>query len=79
MNLSASSRSESPFTTIQHFSELCPEFTVGALRWLIFNRREELLDRGVIRYWGKKVLIHKVNFLTSSWRKTQHRSHTRFN
>jgi len=62
MNLSASSRSESPFTTIQHFSELCPEFTVGALRWLIFNRREELLDRGVIRYWGKKVLIHKVNF-----------------
>jgi len=62
MNLSASSRSESPFTTIQHFSELCPEFTVGSLRWLIFNRREELLDRGVIRYWGKKVLIHKVNF-----------------
>jgi len=62
MILSAPSRSESPFTTIQHFSELCPEFTVGSLRWLIFNRREELLDRGVIRYWGKKVLIHKVNF-----------------
>ena len=62
MILSAPSRSESPFTTIQHFSELCPEFTVGSLRWLIFNRREELLDRGVIRYWGKKVLIYKVNF-----------------
>jgi len=62
MILSAPSRSESPFTTIQHFSELCPEFTVGSLRWLIFNRREELLDRYVIRYWGKKFLIHKVNF-----------------
>jgi len=54
--------SESPFTTIQHFSKMCPEFSVGSLRWLVFNRREELLQRGVIRYWGKKVLIHKANF-----------------
>ena len=60
---SASLKSESPFTTIQHFSEMCPEFSVGSLRWLVFNRREELLQRGVIRYWGKKVLIHKDNFL----------------
>lgn len=54
--------SESPFTTIQHFSKMCPEFSVGSLRWLVFNRRQELLQRGVIRYWGKKVLIHKANF-----------------
>ena len=59
---SVSLKSESPFTTIQHFSEMCPEFSVGSLRWLVFNRREELLQRGVIRYWGKKVLIHKANF-----------------
>ena len=62
MNRSESLKSESPFTTIQQFSEMCPEFSVGSLRWLVFNRREELLQRGVIRYWGKKVLIHKNNF-----------------
>ena len=59
---SASLKSESPFTTIQLFSEICPEFSVGSLRWLVYNRREELLQRGVIRYWGKKILIHKANF-----------------
>ena len=62
MNRSESLKSESPFTTIDHFSEMCPEFSVGSLRWLVFNRREELLQRGVIRYWGTKILIHKANF-----------------
>ena len=62
MNRFESLKSESPFTTIHHFSEICPEFSVGSLRWLVFKRREELLQRGVIRYWGKKVLIHKENF-----------------
>ena len=62
MNRSESLKSESPFTTIQQFSEICPEFSVGSLRWLVFNRRKELLQRGVIRYWGKKVLIHRENF-----------------
>ena len=62
MNRSESLKSESPLTTIQQFSEMCPEFSVGSLRWLVFNRREELLKRGVIRYWGRKVLIHKANF-----------------
>lgn len=55
--------SDSPFTTIRHFSAICPEFSEGSLRWLIFNRRDELLQRGVIRYLGKKVLIHKDNFV----------------
>jgi hypothetical protein len=54
--------SNSPFTTVLNFSEMYPEFSAGALRWLIFNRREELLSHGVIRYWGRKVLIHKENF-----------------
>ena len=62
MNRSESLKSESPLTTIQQFSEMCPEFWVGSLRWLIFNRRDELLQHGAIRYLGKKVLIHKDNF-----------------
>ena len=39
----------SPFTTSsEHFSEMCPEFSVQALSGgLIFNRREELLQRMV--------------------------------
>jgi len=35
---------------------------VGALKWLIFNKRETLLREKVIRYWGKKILIHQENF-----------------
>ena len=51
-----------PFTTISKFSYENPEFTKGGLKWLIFNKREELITKNVIRYWGKKVLIHRENF-----------------
>ncbi|MDB2444962.1 hypothetical protein N9X66_07410 [Gammaproteobacteria bacterium] len=51
-----------PFTTISNFSHENPEFTKGGLKWLIFNKREELITKNVIRYWGKKVLIHRPNF-----------------
>ena len=54
--------SDSPFTTIQNFSARFPEFTKGALKWLIFNKREELIKQNVIRFWGKKILIHQDNF-----------------
>lgn len=54
--------SDSPFTTIQNFSARFPEFTKGALKWLIFNKREELVRKNVIRFWGKKILIHQDNF-----------------
>ena len=53
-----------PLTTIQSFSSQYPEITVGSLRWLVFNKREELIERDVIRYWGSKVLIHRENFFT---------------
>ena len=54
--------SNAPFTTIQIFSARFPEFSVGALKWLIFNKRETMLREKVIRYWGKKILIHQENF-----------------
>ena len=54
--------SSAPLMTIQTFSTEFPDFSVGALKWLIFNKREELLERNVIRFWGKKVLIHQDNF-----------------
>ncbi len=53
-----------PLLSIQHFSRLYPDFTEGSVKWLIFNKRQELLDEGVIRYWGKKILIHHDNFFT---------------
>ena len=54
--------SGSPFSSIQGFSRLYPDFSEGSLKWLIFNKRQELLKKGVIRYWGKKILIHHENF-----------------
>ena len=54
--------SSAPLMTIQTFATEFPDFTVGALRWLIFHKRDELLEHEVIRFWGKKVLIHQDNF-----------------
>ena len=55
-------QSNSPFTTIALFAQQNPEFSEGSIKWLIFNKRSELLDKHVICYWGNKVLIHKENF-----------------
>jgi hypothetical protein len=52
----------SPFRSIKSFSFAFPEFSYGGVKWLIFNNRSELLERGVIRYWGRKILIHEQNF-----------------
>ena len=54
--------SKSPFTTIPLFSQENPEFSEGGIKWLVFHKRAELLEEDVIRYWGKKILIHKENF-----------------
>jgi hypothetical protein len=52
----------SPFTSIENFCDAHASFSVGAIRWLIFNKREELIQKGIIRYWGKKILINPNNF-----------------
>jgi len=52
----------SPFRSIKSFCSAFPEFTLGGVKWLIFNKRSELLEKGVIRYWGRKILIHEENF-----------------
>ena len=57
-----SPQSNSPFTTIALFAQQNPEFSEGSIKWLIFQKREELIEEKVIRYWGKKILIHKANF-----------------
>ena len=54
--------SKSPFTTIALFVQQNPEFSEGSIKWLIFNKRSELLDKHVICYWGNKILIHTENF-----------------
>ena len=61
-NHRANTGSMSPFTTIALFSQQNPEYSAGSIKWLIFHKRAELLEEGVIRYWGKKILIHKENF-----------------
>tara|TARA_B100001250_G_scaffold351905_1_gene324316 strand:+ start:3853 stop:4083 length:231 start_codon:yes stop_codon:yes gene_type:complete len=55
-------QSNSPFTTIALFAQQNPVFSEGSIKWLIFHKRTELIEEKVIRYWGKKILIHEENF-----------------
>jgi len=52
----------SSLQSVNAFSEKYPEFPKGGLRWLIFNKREELIKAQVICYWGRRVLINPQNF-----------------
>ena len=58
------SNANSPFLTLKSFSEQNPDFSIGSLKWLIFNKRDELIEKGVIYYWGRKILIHPAHFFS---------------
>lgn len=50
-------------STVHQFSQKHPAFTVGSLRWQIFNSRTNGLDQaGVILRVGRKVLIDEDRF-----------------
>lgn len=49
--------------TVQQFADRNPAFTVGGLRWQIFNSRNNGLDQaGAILRVGRKVLIDEDRF-----------------
>jgi hypothetical protein len=49
--------------TVNQFTEKHPAFTVGALRWMIFNAKDNSLQQsGAIIRLGKRVLISEENF-----------------
>lgn len=50
--------------TIRQLAERNPAFTEGALRWHVFQAKQNGLDRAIVRV-GRKVLIDEVEF--SRW------------
>jgi hypothetical protein len=49
--------------TISQFAERCPAFKEPALRWLIFNRRQNGLEKsGAIVRNGRRVLLDVQKF-----------------
>ena len=50
--------------TIHQLAERNPAFTEGALRWHVFNSKQNGLDRAIVRV-GRRVLIDECEF--SRW------------
>ncbi len=49
--------------TVNQFTEKHPAFTVGALRWMIFNAKDnDLQQSGAIIRLGKRILISEEKF-----------------
>jgi len=47
--------------TVKQFCQENPAFTEGGLRWLLFNRQDNGLDRAVLKV-GRRVLIDVDEF-----------------
>lgn len=47
--------------TVQQFTKAHPAFTHGGLRWLLFHRQQNGLERAVVKV-GRKVLIDVDQF-----------------
>jgi hypothetical protein len=50
------------YLTVKQTSEKYKAFSVGSLRWAIFNRQSNGFD-SVVRKFGKKVLIDETAFI----------------
>ena len=49
--------------TVKQFCQHYPAFTPGSLRWLLFHRQENGLQRAVVRV-GRRILIDEDKFFT---------------
>jgi len=47
--------------TVQQFTEAHPAFTHGGIRWLLFHRQQNGLERAVVQV-GRKILIDVDQF-----------------
>lgn len=47
--------------TVQQFCQEHPAFTLGGMRWLLFHRQNNGLDRAIVRV-GRRVLIDVDKF-----------------
>jgi hypothetical protein len=59
--MSVLSPSRPTLLTVRQFTEAHPAFTHGGLRWLLFHRQQNGLERAVVKV-GRKVLIDVDQF-----------------
>jgi hypothetical protein len=61
------STTNTPIYTVTQFSKKHPAFSVGSLRWLVFNANTNGLDeaKAIIRV-GRKVLVHEERFFQAT-------------
>lgn len=59
---------QSQFFTVEQFATKYPAFTPQSLRWMLFNREQNGLNRCVVRI-GRRVLIDEAEFV--AWLKSQ--------
>jgi hypothetical protein len=50
-----------PLATVPQFSQKHPAFTIGSLRWLLFHRETNGLNKAVVKI-GRRVLIDEDRF-----------------
>ena len=50
------------FSTVEQLAAKYPAFTIGSLRWLLFNREHNGLNSAVVQL-GRKVLIDEQAFI----------------
>lgn len=61
-NETTASSEQRDLATVRQFCERYPAFTVGGLRWLLFNRYDNGLDAAVVRVGPRRVLIDVARF-----------------
>jgi len=61
--LSATTNPPRRLLSVTQFCEQNPAFSHGGLRWLLFHRQQNGLDRAVVRV-GRRVLIDVDKFFT---------------
>lgn len=60
-NLNVAKTAQRTLLTVRQFCERHPAFTQGGVRWMLFNREQNGLDRAVVKV-GRRVLIDVSEF-----------------
>lgn len=50
--------------TVQSLADQINALNEGGIRWIVFQRKQELIDYGAIFYSGKKLLIDRDRFIS---------------
>ncbi len=54
-----------PLYTVKQFPEVEPAFSEGSLRWIIFQHKDKLIEKGALHYLGRKALLDRYPFISA--------------